>query len=79
MCATYVVHVHLGKVVLSVRQGLRYSSLPSQEVIDLCLDMLRSADATASSKEEGSMLQDLEGQCRQMRPLVEAKIASLER
>lgn len=54
-------------------------SLPSQEVIDLCLDMLRSADATASSKEEGSMLQDLEGQCRQMRPLVEAKIASLER
>ena len=53
--------------------------LPSQEVIDLCLDMLRSADATASSKEEGSMLQDLEGQCRQMRPLVEAKIAGLER
>ena len=62
-----------------VSKLIRQASLLLQEVIDLCLDMLRSADATTNTKEEGSMLLELEGQCRQMRPLVEGKISTLER
>jgi signal transducing adaptor molecule len=57
------------------------SSKPKQinmEVIDVCLDMLRSADTTCSNKEENATLKEMESQCKAMRPIVEKKLLEIE-
>lgn len=51
----------------------------SLDKIDLCLEMLKSADATDVNQAESQTTQELEEECQQMRPLVMDKIKELEK
>ena len=49
-----------------------------QETIDLCLEMLKSAEASGGNKAENDTLKEMEKQCKSMRNLVEKKIAKID-
>ncbi|XP_065897860.1 signal transducing adapter molecule 1-like isoform X2 [Dysidea avara] len=51
----------------------------SLEKINLCLEMLKSADATDANQAESETTRELEEECQQMRPLVEKKLKDLEK